>query len=114
MLFCNQRIGWSLCNDCNKLPKFEFLKKKKGSKKIRKKERIISSPKTYRDYSLEQQQALIDEGKSFTVRLKIPDGITEFTDLVYGTIKVNNKELDDFIIARSDDPFDQNVVFSYR
>ena len=67
-----------------------------------KKKELFRVPKTYRDYSLDQQQALIDEGKAFTVRLKIPNGITEFSDLVYGTIKVDNKELDDFIIARSD------------
>ena len=53
---------------------------------------------------------MIDQGKSSTVRLKIPDGITEFTDLVYGNIKVNNKELDDFIIARSDGSPTYNFV----
>ena len=75
-----------------------------------KKKKLFRVPKTYRDYSLEQQQALIDQGKSSTVRLKIPDGITEFTDLVYGNIKVNNKELDDFIIARSDGSPTYNFV----
>lgn len=79
-------------------------------KESEKKKELFRVPKTYRDYSLEQQQVLIDEGKSFTVRLKIPDGITEFTDLVYGTIKVNNKELDDFIIARSDGSPTYNFV----
>ena len=75
-----------------------------------KKKELFRVPKTYRDYSLEQQQVLIDQGKSSTVRLKIPDGITEFTDLVYGNIKVNNKELDDFIIARSDGSPTYNFV----
>lgn len=75
-----------------------------------KKKELFRVPKTYRDYSLDQQQALIDEGKAFTVRLKIPDGITEFSDLVYGTIKVDNKELDDFIIARSDGSPTYNFV----
>ena len=56
------------------------------------------------------KQKLIEEGKGFTVRLKIPDGITEFSDLVYGTIKVDNKELDDFIIARSDGSPTYNFV----
>ena len=40
-------------------------------------------------------QKLLKQGKSFTVRLKVPEGETEFTDLVYGTIKVQNKDLDD-------------------
>ncbi|MAQ72179.1 MAG: glutamate--tRNA ligase [Candidatus Marinimicrobia bacterium] len=75
-----------------------------------KKKELFRVPKTYRDYSLDQQQTLIDEGKAFTVRLKIPGGITEFSDLVYGTIKVDNKELDDFIIARSDGSPTYNFV----
>jgi glutamyl-tRNA synthetase len=71
---------------------------------------LFRVPKTFRDYSLDDQQKLIDEGKDYTVRLKIPDGITEFSDLVYGTIKVDNKELDDFIIARSDGSPTYNFV----
>ena len=67
-------------------------------------------PKTYRDYTESQQQELVDQGKPFTVRLKIPDGITEFDDLVYGNIKVNNNDLDDFIIARSDGTPTYNFV----
>ena len=75
-----------------------------------KKNELFRVPKTFRDYTLVQQQKLIDEGKDFTVRLKIPDGITEFSDLVYGTIKVDNNELDDFIIARSDGSPTYNFV----
>jgi len=79
-------------------------------KKSEEKKELFRVPKTYRDCSLDEQQALIDGGKSFTVRLKIPDGITEFSDLVYGSIKVDNKELDDFIIARSDGSPTYNFV----
>ena len=79
-------------------------------KKSEEKKELFRVPKTYRDCSLDEQQALIDDGKSFTVRLKIPEGITEFSDLEYGTIKVDNKELDDFIIARSDGSPTYNFV----
>ena len=75
-----------------------------------KKKELFRVPKTFRDYSLDDQQKLIDEGKDYTVRLKIPNGVTEFSDLVYGTIKVDNKELDDFIIARSDGSPTYNFV----
>ena len=75
-----------------------------------KKKELFRVPKTFRDYSLDDQQKLIEEGNGFTVRLKIPDGITEFSDLVYGAIKVDNKELDDFIIARSDGSPTYNFV----
>ncbi len=71
---------------------------------------VFRVPKTYRDYTESQQQDLVDQGKPFTVRLKIPDGVTEFDDLVYGNIKVNNSDLDDFIIARSDGTPTYNFV----
>ena len=71
---------------------------------------VFRVPKTYRDYTEIQQQELVNQGKPFTVRLKIPDGVTEFDDLVYGKIKVNNSDLDDFIIARSDGTPTYNFV----
>ena len=46
-----------------------------------KKKELFRVPKTFRDFSLDDQQKLIDQGKDYTVRLKIPDGITEFSDL---------------------------------
>ncbi|MDG9729076.1 glutamate--tRNA ligase [Ignatzschineria sp. RMDPL8A] len=43
------------------------------------------------------------EGVSPVVRFKSPQmGVTAFNDLVHGTISINNSELDDLIIARSD------------
>jgi|TARA_B100001093_G_scaffold509979_1_gene574996 glutamyl-tRNA synthetase len=71
---------------------------------------IFRVPQTYRDLSKNDEQKLLKQGKSFTVRLKVPEGETEFTDLVYGTIKVQNKDLDDFIIARSDGSPTYNFV----
>lgn len=47
-------------------------------------------------------QSKIDNGKSFSVRILVPEGYTEFDDNIYGKIRVNNKEIDDFIIARTD------------
>ena len=39
----------------------------------------------------------------FTVRLKVPtEGVTAFDDLVYGHIEVQNEQLQDSIIARTD------------
>ena len=74
------------------------------------KKEIFRVPQTYRDLSKNEEQKMLSEGKSFTVRLKIPEGETEFTDLVYGNIKVQNKDLDDFIIARSDGSPTYNFV----
>ena len=47
-------------------------------------------------------QANIKNGKPFSVRISVPEGYTEFDDKIYGKIRVNNKEIDDFIIARTD------------
>ena len=81
------------------------LRKESDKKKV-----IFRVPQTYRNLSSIEQKKLIDEGKSFTVRIKVPDGETEFNDMVYGSIKVQNKDLDDFIIARSDGSPTYNFV----
>ncbi len=47
-------------------------------------------------------QGNIDKNVPYSVRIIVPDGYTEFEDKIYGTIKINNKEIDDFIIARTD------------
>lgn len=42
-------------------------------------------------------------GVAPVVRFKMPiEGVTTFTDLIKGDLSINNSELDDFIIARSD------------
>ena len=48
-------------------------------------------------------QELLDKKTPYVVRLKVPnDGFTEFNDLVYGTIKIGNKTIDDQVIMKSD------------
>ena len=59
-------------------------------------------PGTCRNLTNEEIKSKLNQGKSFTIRIKLEEGHTEFNDLVYGAIKINNKDLDDFIIARSD------------
>ena len=41
-------------------------------------------------------------GEPFTIRFRVPDGTTEWTDLVHGTIAFPNKDIEDFIVVRSD------------
>ena len=41
-------------------------------------------------------------GDPYTVRFRVPDGTTSWNDLVHGTIAFPNKDIDDFIILRSD------------
>ena len=41
-------------------------------------------------------------GEPFTVRFRVPDGTTAWDDIVHGRIAFENKEIEDFIILRSD------------
>ena len=49
-----------------------------------------------------EKQEKIQKGVSKAIRLLVPEGETVFSDLVYGELKKENKELDDLIILRSD------------
>lgn len=53
--------------------------------------------------SKEEVQAKLDAGEDFVIRQKMPDeGTTTFSDVVYGDITVENKELDDQILMKAD------------
>lgn len=60
----------------------------------------------YNRASLKLDKATIDkylaEGRPYAIRFKVPDGATEFEDIVHGKTSFNNGEIDDFIILRSD------------
>lgn len=55
-----------------------------------------------RNLSPQERQKLESEGKSRVVRLKVNPGQTHFIDEVHGSLTVDNKTIDDFIILRSD------------
>ena len=55
-------------------------------------------------------QANINNEIPFSVRIAVPEGYTEFYDKIYGKISINNKEIDDFIIARTDGSPVYNLV----
>ena len=46
-------------------------------------------------------QQRLDHGDSFVIRFRIPEGATEWDDLVHERIVFPNKDLDDFVILRS-------------
>ena len=62
----------------------------------------FSYPGTCRKLSSDRVKDLLKENSAYVIRVKIPKGKTTFKDTVYGNITVDNKQLDDFIIARSD------------
>jgi glutamyl-tRNA synthetase len=55
-----------------------------------------------RDLSSTEIQEKMEKGLPYTIRFRVPEGITRFKDMVYKDIQVNNAEIDDFIILRSD------------
>ena len=70
---------------------------------IRKESNSFHYPGIWRDRDDRDINNEIKKGSPFTVRLKTPQyGKTSFEDLIYGNISVQNNEIDDFIIARSD------------
>ncbi len=56
----------------------------------------------HRNLSEEQIAAFRAEGRKPVLRLRVPEGTTQFDDLVYGSITWKNAEIDDFVIAKSD------------
>ena len=76
---------------------------KKELEEIRKESNSFHYPGIWRDRDVGDINSEIKKGSPFTVRLKTPkEGKTSFQDLIYGNISVENNEIDDFIIVRSD------------
>jgi len=55
-------------------------------------------------------QQNLDKGLPCTIRLKIPEGMTTFDDMVTGSIDRQNSETEDLIIARSDGTATYNLA----
>lgn len=52
--------------------------------------------------SSEEKQFLRSKGKNPAIRFKVPDGEIHYIDLVHGPITVKNKNIEDFVLLRSD------------
>ena len=52
--------------------------------------------------SKDAEAAKLAAGEPFAIRFKVPDGTTEWMDLVHGRIAFPNKDIEDFVILRSD------------
>ncbi|MCU0623051.1 MAG: glutamate--tRNA ligase [Gemmatimonadaceae bacterium] len=57
-------------------------------------QKVILSP--------DAEAAKLAAGEPFAIRFKVPDGTTEWMDLVHGRIAFPNKDIEDFVILRSD------------
>ena len=54
------------------------------------------------EMSPDELQQRLDKGDPFAIRFRVPEGKTAWDDLVHGTIEFPNKDVDDFVILRSD------------
>jgi glutamyl-tRNA synthetase len=62
-----------------------------------------SYDRRYRDLAPDEIARRLGEGQPFVVRMKMPlDGQTRFTDLLRGDISIDNAEVDDQILMKSD------------
>jgi len=73
-------------------------------------EGIYQYPKTCRNLDADELSKHLNSGESYVVRIVIPEGETSYNDIIYGPVSVNNSEIDDFIIARSDGSPTYNLV----
>ncbi|EDV21900.1 uncharacterized protein TRIADDRAFT_29866 [Trichoplax adhaerens] len=55
-----------------------------------------------RSISREIASARIQNGESHVIRLKVPDGQTNFYDQVYGEMSIDNKSIEDQVLIKSD------------
>ncbi len=52
--------------------------------------------------SEEELKLRLERGDPYAIRFRVPHGTTEWDDLVHGTIAFPNKDIEDFVILRSD------------
>jgi len=57
---------------------------------------------TCRDLTAREQKQRMESGQPYILRFKVEPGETVFDDMVRGTVRVDNSEIDDFVILRSD------------
>ncbi len=55
-----------------------------------------------RDLTSDDSSRRADDGEPFTVRFCMPDGFTEWDDIVSGNTRFKNSDIEDFIILRTD------------
>ena len=54
------------------------------------------------ELSEDEAKAKLDAGEPYAIRFKVPEGVTEWPDLVHERIAFPNKDVEDFVILRSD------------
>lgn len=99
----HKQIALELLKGGNAYYAFETPEELEEQRLIAQKNKV---PFKYNRASLNLPQETIDkylsEGKPYAIRFRVPDGITEFEDIVHGLTTFKNSDIDDFVILRSD------------
>ncbi|MBI5733903.1 MAG: glutamate--tRNA ligase [Candidatus Kerfeldbacteria bacterium] len=73
---------------------------------LRLKQQTSNEPSRYDrcclNLTAEQIQTKLSAGENYTIRLLVPPGKTEFSDLIRGTIIIDNQTIDDQVLLKSD------------
>ena len=56
----------------------------------------------HRDFSLAEAKERVAAGESYVVRLKVPAGKTRWHDLIRGDVEIDNAQVDDQVLLKSD------------
>lgn len=99
----HRQVALELLNSGNAYRAFETSEELEEQRKIAQRSKV---PFKYNRASLNLSEETISkylaEGKPYAIRFKVPDGITEFDDIVHGKTSFKNSDIDDFVIMRSD------------
>ena len=73
---------------------------------VRKQQQLAKMPTKYdrhcSDLSVEEVEKKVAAGEPFVVRMKIPEGKTVFDDVIRGKVTIENAEVDDQVLIKSD------------
>lgn len=99
----HKQVAMELLASGNAYYAFETPEELEEQRKIAQRNKV---PFKYNRASLELPEETIRqflaEGKPYAIRFRIPEGITEFEDIVHGKTSFRNSDIDDFVILRSD------------
>lgn len=99
----HKQVALELLNSGNAYRAFETSEELEEQRKIAQRNKV---PFKYNRASLslpeETVKKYLAEGKSYAIRFKVPEGVTEFEDIVHGKTSFKNSDIDDFVLLRSD------------
>jgi glutamyl-tRNA synthetase len=99
----HKQVALELLKSGNAYYAFETSEELEEQRKLAQRNKV---PFKYNRASLnlseETVKEFLAEGKPYAIRFKVPEGITEFNDLVHGKTSFKNSDIDDFVIMRSD------------